>query len=71
MRGNLRGVLTRVNRLSQGAQQSVCDGNHTRLRVSVVEGDEPVPPWPDRDAPETCECGEPLKYRRVIHELWP
>lgn len=70
MRGNLRGMLSRVNRLSQSLQPPVCDGNHQRLGMSFVYGDEPVPPWPDQDAPETCECGESLEYRRVIHELW-
>ena len=71
MRNNLGGILSRVQRMAQGIQRPACDGNHTRLGVSVVHGDEPVPPWPGQDAPETCECGEPLKYRRVIHELLP
>ena len=71
MRDSLKGVLSRVSRLSQGIQPPVCDGNHMRLGTTFVHGDKPVPPWPDPDAPETCECGEPLEYRRVIHELWP
>ena len=70
MRGNLRGMLSRVDRLSQGLHPPECDGNHIRLGMSFVHGDEPVPAWPDPDAPETCACGAPLEYRRVIHELW-
>jgi hypothetical protein len=71
MRRNLGAILSRVQRMSQDMRRAACDGNHTRVKVSFVNGDEPEPPWPDQDAALMCECGEPLTFRRVIHRLLP
>jgi hypothetical protein len=48
----------------------VCDGNHTRIRVSDVLGeDAPGPVWPPADAETQCLCGAALEYRRIVEML--
>lgn len=69
MRGNLRGVLTRVQRMSVDVKRGDCGKDHHRLRVTMVWGDGPVPAWPEPDTPRTCACGQPFAFRHVIDQL--
>ena len=69
MRDSLKGVLSRVKRLTTDAALKSCGGNHRRHRSIIVHGDEPVPPWPEAESGERCSCGSKLKYFRIFHEL--
>ena len=51
-------------------QRDVCNGDHTRIKVSDVFGEgAPAPPWPLPDAPTHCVCGAELEYRHSINEI--
>ena len=71
MRDSLKGVLSRVKRLTTDAALKSCGGNHRRHRSIIVHGDEPVPPWPEAESGERCSCGSKLEYFQIIHELRP
>jgi len=62
MRGSLRGILSRVERMGTEVRQHGCGGDHTRTKISFVDGDQAPPPWPEAGAPQECACGEPLEY---------
>ena len=68
MRDSLKGVLSRVKRLTTDAARAGCGGNHYRFR-SIIHSDEPVPPWPEAESGERCSCGSKLKYFRIFHEI--
>jgi hypothetical protein len=70
MRGNLKGIRSRVERLGQ-AFRSACTGEHCRCAIFHVREDEPGPEWPAPGAPVACGCGERIQYRRVIHAHEP
>jgi hypothetical protein len=71
MRGSLRGIAARVERLADDARREGCSGVHTRVKVSQTWGDDPVPAWPEPDAPRICTCGQPMTYSHVVHRLLP
>ncbi len=65
----LSNVRRRVEQLATQAGSGRCDGNHRRHRVVNVFGDDPIPPWPERERGGRCACGAELEYFTVVHEL--
>ena len=65
----LSNVRRRVEQLATQATTAECGGNHRWHRWVTVYGDDPVPPWPERDQGERCACGAELEYFTVVHEL--
>ena len=63
----LSSVRRRVERLAKEAAPPVCHGDHTRLMVSHLWGDEPPPAWPERERGDCCACGAELEYLHVVH----
>ena len=57
MRGSLKGVRSRVERLATLTASAACAGNHQRIRIIWLEGHEPAPPWPEAEAGGQCACG--------------
>jgi len=66
MRSNLRGILSRVDRISadlqedggDGCRRGYFDGHHSG-QVFFWIGDTPEPDLPEA---EMCECGQPLTH---------
>jgi hypothetical protein len=70
MRGSLKGILARVERMNAGFQQGDCGKGHTRHRLSMVWYGQEVPPWPEPDTPRNCEvCGQPFVFRHLVDQL--
>jgi hypothetical protein len=67
----LKAIRTRVERLARAVVVSACGGNHSRLKLSHVDGEEAAPEWPQADAPTHCGCGAALDYRHVVHQYFP
>jgi hypothetical protein len=69
MRGYLRTLKTRVERLGV-AHRDACDREHVRCQ-NVFQWDAQLepPPWPGPNDEASCVCGRPIEYRRVVHEL--
>ena len=61
-------IRRRVEQLATQSGSGRCDGNHRLHRVVMVFGDDPVPPWPERDQGERCACGAALAYVAIVHQ---
>ena len=64
-------VRRRVVQLATQAGSGRCDGNHRRHRVVTVFGDDPTPPWPEREQGELCACGAELECFTIVHQHIP
>jgi hypothetical protein len=71
MRGAMQSIHRRVERLMRTVQADSCDGHHRRPKLSVLQSDEPEPPWPAPDSPTHCPCGARLDYRHTVIRLYP
>ena len=67
MKRDLSGIRQRVERLATQMRVD-CQQPHHIVKTFVLWKGAPEPVWPSTDAPQTCACGHPLTYRRVIHE---
>ena len=65
----LSNVRRRVEQLATRARTGRCDRDHQRIRIVTVQGNEPVPPWPEAGADERCVCGTPLKHLLIVNEI--
>jgi hypothetical protein len=66
----LHAIRARVERLAANVHLA-CDGNHSPVKISMVEGGTLAPDWPEPGMPTHCACGVELSYSHIIHELWP
>ena len=62
-------IRRRVEQLATQARSEGCGGNHRRQRWVDVYGDDPTPPWPEREHGERCACGAELEYVTIVNEL--
>ncbi len=69
MRSPLSAIKRRVDRLAAQAATAECGGNHRRTRFVTVYGDDPVPPWPEREQGGRCACGAELEYFTAVDEI--
>jgi len=69
MRGSLKGVRSRVERLATQTAAAACSGHHQRTRIIWLEDDEPAPPWPEAEEGGTCVCGESLEYLSIENSV--
>jgi hypothetical protein len=67
MRGNLRGIATRLERITAGVQMG-CGRDHLRIKSFVGDEPEAALTRPDGDEPCVCFCGAPLQFLTIIHE---
>ena len=65
----LSSVRRRVEQMATETASAACSGDHQRVRIIWLEGDDPPPPWPEAEAGGTCACGEPLEYLSLENSI--
>ena len=63
-------IRRRVDRLATQAASAACAGCHQRIQIVFLDGDDPVPAWPEADADRQCGvCGKALQFVLFVNTV--